>query len=218
MSSKHAAFAKIRSRIRREIAEVEESEHEGGELNLVPYLDIITNTVIFLLATTASVVALANINVAAPRYETPGAASTTAPNKQPEEKLNLTVAVSYKGFIVGGAGGVMKGPDGDLPTIKCTAALRNERCPAFLGTRLNSRNESEPIWVDKYDYKGLIKLLKQVKEKYPGERQVILSADRSVPYQVVIRVMDTLRGKPTTKCTGQDGCLFDQVVLSAGVQ
>jgi hypothetical protein len=30
--------------------------------------------------------------------------------------------------------------------------------------------------------------------------------------------MDTLRGVATKKCTGKDGCNFDQVILSAGVQ
>ena len=39
-----------------------------------------------------------------------------------------------------------------------------------------------------------------------------------IPYKVVVKTMDTLRGKPTAKCTGKDGCLFDQVILSAGVQ
>ncbi|MFH1131993.1 MAG: biopolymer transporter ExbD [Pseudomonadota bacterium] len=218
MISEHAAFAKVRARIRREIVEAEESEHEGGELNLVPYLDIVTNVVMFLLATTASVLALGNINVSAPRYEPPSAGMSSPQPEIPEEKLNLTVIVSYKGFIIGGAGGVMKHSDGTLPTIKCKVELRNNRCPVFVATKMNERNEKEAMWVDNYDYEGLTKLLKEVKLKYINERQAIMSADRNVPYQVIVKVMDTLRGHSTLKCTGQDGCLFDQVLLSAGVQ
>lgn len=216
--SLRAHMAKVRGRIRRQIAQAEEEEHEGGELNLVPYLDILVNTIIFLLATTASALALANINVNSPRYEEP-AAGATAADPQPEEaKLNLTVAVSYKGFIVAGAGGVIKGADGQVPTIKCSVPLQKDRCPAFAVTRTNSEGQSETVWVDKYNYKALSKMISEVKEKYPNERQAILSADRTIPYKVVVKTMDTLRGNATKKCTGKDGCLFDQVILSAGVQ
>jgi biopolymer transport protein ExbD len=213
-------MSKARGRVRREMAAAEEEEHEGGELNLVPYLDILINTIIFLLATTASALALANINVNSPRYQDPGsaAAAQTEPDEEDQPKLNLTVAVSYKGFLVAGAGGVMKADDGTTPTIKCSGALKNDRCPAFLATRTNAEGKTERMWVDKYDYEALAKLAQQIKEKYRGERQVILTADRLIPYKVVVKTMDTLRGQATSKCTGKDGCLFDQVILSAGVQ
>jgi biopolymer transport protein TolR len=241
----HTALGKVRAKIRRQTAEVEESEHEGGEINLVPYLDIVTNTVIFMLATAAGAVALANINVSAPRYSTPSAAVATAtPDKKPEKKLNLTIVVSNKGFIVAGAGGVIDAraaqvelrkaypsdayvnnrtsrtaSEGELPTIPCLTALRAGRCPAFITKRRNTKLDvDEQIWVDQYDHKLLVKMLKMIKKQFSHERQVILSADRNIPYQVVVRTMDQVRGKSTQKCTGDDGCLFDQVVLSAGVQ
>jgi biopolymer transport protein TolR len=216
--SLRAHMAKVRGRIRREIATAEEEEHEGGELNLVPYLDILVNTIIFLLATTASALALANINVNSPRYEDPGVGASQAPSTPEDPKLNLTVAVSYTGFIIGGSGAVMTGPDGQLPTIRCSVPLKSNRCPAFQATRTGAGGETETVWVDKYNYKALAKMAGEIKEKYPLERQVILSGDRLIPYKVVVKTMDTLRGKPTKKCTGKDGCLFDQVILSAGVQ
>lgn len=212
-------MAKVRGRIRRQVAAEEEAEYEGGELNLVPYLDILVNTIIFLLATSASAMALANINVNAPRYEDPGAGASAAQDTTEEQqRLNLTVAISYKGFIVAGAGGVMKAEDGTTPTVKCTVPLQNDRCPAFMATRSNSAGETERVWVDKYNYKKLAELLDKVKSKYAAERQVILTADRLIPYKVVVKTMDTLRGNATSKCTGKDGCMFDQVILSAGVQ
>lgn len=219
-SQQRAVFAKVRSRIRREHAALEESEHEGGELNLVPYLDIVTNTVIFLLFTSASALALANINVAAPRYSDPATASIAPPDPTPKkEKLNLTVVISYKGFILGGAGGIIKHKvDGTLPTIRCLAPLVNERCPGYSQAAKDPKSLGGDTWVDKYDYKGLATMLAEIKEQYAHERQSILSADLQIPYQVVVRTMDTIRGKATPKCTGKDGCLFDQVILSAGVQ
>jgi biopolymer transport protein TolR len=231
--TENAALAKIRGRVRREIAKAEEEEEGGGEINLVPYLDIVVNTVIFLLATTASALALANINVNSPRYEDPTVgASAAPPSEEEKQKLNLTVAISYTGFIVAGAGGVMTAADGSSPTIKCMVPLQQDRCPAFLATRTTASGDNETVWVDKYDYKALTTLMKQIREKFPAERQGILTADRLIPYKVIIDTMDTLRGSgakclekdPKTgdcnkdECNPKDGCLFDQIVLSAGVQ
>ena len=42
--------ARARMAMKRREEEIELEEIEGGELNLVPYLDIITNVVLFLLA------------------------------------------------------------------------------------------------------------------------------------------------------------------------
>jgi biopolymer transport protein TolR len=218
MLSQHALMAKVRGRVRREIAKAEEEEEAGGEINLVPYLDIVVNTVIFLLATTANALMLGNINVNSPRYEEPAAGAAAAQMDDGPPKLNLTVAISYTGFIVAGAGGVMTAADGSSPTIKCLAPLQSGRCPAFLASRAGASGEKEMAWVDKYDYAALTKLALQIKERYPLERQAILTADRLIPYKVVVETMDTLRGATSSKCTGKDGCLFDEVILSAGVQ
>ena len=59
MDQSYRALAKVRGKIRREIAAAEDAEWEGGEINLVPYLDIVVNTVIFLLATTTSALSMA---------------------------------------------------------------------------------------------------------------------------------------------------------------
>ncbi len=216
--SEHALMAKVRGRIRRQISKAEEESEEGGEINLVPYLDIVVNTVIFLLATVSVTLPLANINVNSPKYEEQSVGATAANPDEDKPKLNLTVAISYSGFIVAGAGGVMDGPDGKPPTVKCLSALQQNRCPAFISTGTGPSGETEYRWVDKYDYKKLTTLVTDIKKKFAGERQAILTADRLIPYKVVVDTMDALRGRPTDKCTGEDGCLFDQVILSAGVQ
>ena len=53
----------VRAACRRMPDHVEEIEEEAGELNLVPYMDIVTNIIIFLLASMINQVSLANINV-----------------------------------------------------------------------------------------------------------------------------------------------------------
>lgn len=205
--------AKVRSRVRRERAAAEDDEHTGGELNLVPYMDILVNTIIFLLATTASALPLAHITTKAPK-EVPDEQVETRPGAEtPGQRLKLTVAVGYRGFIVAGAGGVMEGDDGKLPTLRCRLPLRGGRCPAFSTLRGGERR-----WIDGYDYEALTRLAEQIKAQHPDQRQVVLSADRRVPYRVVIRTMDALRGSPTSKCSGDDGCLFDRTIFSAGVK
>ena len=172
--------------MRREIAAAEEAAHEGGELNLVPYLDIVVNTVIFMLATTALTIGVGNIDLVARRYVPPSQypAAVAAP-----PSLDLTVGVTYSGFVVGGSGAI-------LPTIPCKRPLSRGRCPAR-----PSRG------IDAYDYATLGRTLRDVKKRYPSERKAILTADRNVPYEVLIRSMDALRASG-----------FDRVTLSAGVQ
>ena len=51
--------AKARMEMKRREEEIEQEEMEGGELNLVPYLDIVTNVMLFLLATVTSGLILA---------------------------------------------------------------------------------------------------------------------------------------------------------------
>jgi biopolymer transport protein ExbD len=120
-----------------------------------------------------------------------------------ETLLNLTVAVSYTGFIVAGAGELMVGPDGKLPTIRCSRALVDRRCPARWGDKAGA-------WTDGYDYNALTSLAARLKKRYPKERRVIVAADRLVPLQVVVRTLDALRGGASD--------LFDRAILSAGVE
>jgi biopolymer transport protein ExbD len=106
---------------------VEEIEEEAGELNLVPYMDIVTNIIIFLLASVVNQVALGNINVSSPTIQAGGGAGE---NEPPPEKppLNLTITVGATGYIVGASGGVLptipKLPNGQYDYKTLTAKLK----------------------------------------------------------------------------------------------
>jgi biopolymer transport protein TolR len=105
----------------------EELEEEHGELNLVPYMDIVTNIIIFLLASVVNQVSLGNINVSVPTISQGGASSNDEP---PPEKLplNLTVSVGASGFTVAGSGNVLplipKLPNGQYDFKSLTTKLR----------------------------------------------------------------------------------------------
>src|SRR5258707_4876140 len=85
-------------------------EDEGNELNIVPYLDILMNLIIFMLLSMTGLAAFGILNVSAPNYGGPSAA--VAPETPATPKLLLTVQVSKKGIFVAGTGAVL-GPDGD---------------------------------------------------------------------------------------------------------
>src|SRR6516165_1173859 len=79
-------------------------EQEGAELNIVPYLDILMNLIIFMLLSMTGLAAFGILNVSAPNYGGPTAGVADNPDAP---KLLLTVLVSKKGFFVAGAGAVL---------------------------------------------------------------------------------------------------------------
>jgi biopolymer transport protein TolR len=113
----------VRARMRRMRAQFEEAEEDTGEINLVPYMDIVTNIIIFLLASVINQVPLGTVNVSSPTFGAGGEGDS-----QPDKPaLNLTVTVGNTGFTVAGSGGVMppipKLPSGDYDYLALTAKL-----------------------------------------------------------------------------------------------
>src|SRR2546429_126022 len=157
--------AQLRNKMRRLREEKEDDLEESGELNLVPYLDIVTNVVIFLLASVTYITALSNVNASAPTYGT-GVGSAEAQGPPP---LNLTVNVSEAGFTIAASGGVLKNEvTGTLPTV-----------PKDTGTA-------------ELPYKKLADFVRKIKDQYPDEHNIILTANPEVSYDLVVRTMDTV--------------------------
>ena len=73
---------------------------EVGELNLVPYMDIMVNLIIFMLFTMSGFVQMKVINVSLPAIDT-GATNSEPPPEEPEKKLAIVLAIlDKKGFII----------------------------------------------------------------------------------------------------------------------
>ena len=185
---------RVRAKMRKMREDFEDEEMENGELNLVPYLDIVTNVIMFLMMTTSFAAALADINVTSP---TSGV--TTGPSAdQPKQDLNLTLQVSDKGYTIAASGAVLYENDvmGRLPTLPKVA----------------TPDPKKPI---DYDYAGLTKKIRAIKEApandAASETKVIINANPDITYETVVAAMDALRA---------DGSytLFPDVLLSAGVQ
>jgi biopolymer transport protein TolR len=120
--------SQVRAACRRMRDHVEEIEDEAGELNLVPYMDIVTNIIIFLLASMINQVSLANINVTVPSLSSGAAPDVNPDEPPPKPPLNLTISVGASGFTVAAAGGVLplvpKMPNGQYDYKSLTVKLK----------------------------------------------------------------------------------------------
>ena len=118
--------SQVRAATRRMRDHNEEIEEEAGELNLVPYMDIVTNIIIFLLASVVNQVALGNVNVSSPTISAGGASAADTPPEKPP--LNLTISVGGTGFTIAASGGVLpivpKLPTGQYDYKSLTTKLK----------------------------------------------------------------------------------------------
>jgi biopolymer transport protein ExbD len=143
-------------------------EHTG-ELNIVPYLDIVVNLVMFMLLSMTGLISLGVLNVSAPKISGEGAGGAQVEEKP---KLLLTVAVGKQGFYIAGAGGVLGADSSTADT---------------------ARPPTIPLRDGKYDYAALTEQMKVIKAQFPSETQIILSADADVIYEVLVQTMDACR-------------------------
>lgn len=164
-------------------------KEEVGELNIVPYLDILMNLIIFMLMSITGLVAFGILNVNAPSYG--GAAAGMSPDDPAKPKLLLTVAISSKGFYVGGAGGVLgQAAEGEVKP--------GEGQPTIAKLADGS-----------YDYPALTSQMVKIKDAFPEETKVIIAAQSEIPYEVLVGTMDACRETPGPRF------LFPDVTLGA---
>jgi biopolymer transport protein ExbD len=157
-----------RSKIRRLSQPKELSpDEEGGELNIVPFLDIVVNILIFVLATVA-VTFTATIETTPPASPTGGVRAQSS-----KEMLNLSVLITSEGHAIKTSGGnVAPGCKGAGPGIAI------------------------PRRGDQYDFGGLNECassLKQASPEFREETQVFLSANPGIDYQTLVSTIDAVR-------------------------
>jgi biopolymer transport protein TolR len=167
MAEAQRLSAAQRSKIRR-LSQPKElaPDEEGGELKIIPFLDIVMNVLMFVLAT-ISVTFTATMDTSPPR---PGGGRAT-PNQAPS--LNLTVIVVNEGFSIKARGGNI--------APGCSEAGAGIAIPKRDG---------------KFDYdglKGCAQKLKSLSDEFKEERQVTISASPNIPYDVIVGTMDAVR-------------------------
>lgn len=186
--------AYIRKRTR--IHELDPSE-AAGELNIVPFLDIVTNIITFLLATTAAVLTTMQLEAHLPTLSRGRGRGTDTGSS-----LNLSVTISEEGIIVAGSGGKL------APGCTNMQSGRVITVPLLPNPAIDANNDSLP---DVYDWPALTRCLGVVHTNFSEERQAILTADPNVEYRHLVRAMDAIRTDGTVE-------LFPDIMLSGGVR
>lgn len=163
---------------------------EGAELNIVPYLDILMNLIMFMLLSITGLSAFGIVNVNAPNY---GAPNTQVTDEGDKSKLLLTVLISKKGFYVAATGGVV----GQQP--------QGQPNPTEAPPSIPKKGDGT------YDYSALTENMVNVKKEFPSESKVIVGAEGDIPYEVLVQTMDAIRETPGK----ERKLLFNDVTLGA---
>ncbi len=200
--------SRLRVKVRKLLEQVDEASEEGGELNIVPYLDIVTNIIMFMLATTTFAAALGDINVSSPAASS--TAALTTPSETPKDDLNLTVSVTDKGFTIAASGAVLHQGFSFDATGNLVDTTQNLPTIPKKGTE--------------FDFALLAQKMLEIKKspQAASETKVIINANADILYETIVAVMDSCRGKQILK-PAEGGKMietyegFSDVLLSAGV-
>ncbi len=185
--------AKTRQRVKRREDEIELEEIEGGEINLIPYLDIVTNLMLFLLSISSGFL-LGQIDTTLPDHSKASARPPVDPTQEPS--LQLIASVTDRNIIlwsISGLEGTLNQPKAIIPRA------------------------DSPGPVPVYDYGKFNAALVEIANRRWGGKarpkqtyEIILQADASIPYETVISVMDNMRrylpppGQPKPEITNPD--------------
>ena len=198
--------SKTRAAIKRREENIEQEEMESGELNLIPYLDMVTNLMLFLLASVSAGLILVQIDTTLPD-KAPPSTNVTQPSTNPDDQpLKLFVSIKRDEMILWSASGLegtlaapkasfkRTGKDGEA----CDGPYMCESnaCDGAKQKCVPSKDEPQPV----FDYRALNKSLIEIAtRRYAGKQrksdtyQIILQADGNVPYSTVVATMAAMR-------------------------
>lgn len=189
----HGDFTFVRKK-RSKTSHIHEEEGQG-ELNIVPYLDIIINLIMFLLVAQATLVSLGMIDVTAPSYTSMGAGGPGQDPANQEKQLRLTVGIAAQGFYIAARGGVIPGQE-EAANVELTADGVT-RAPPTVPKKADGT----------YDYPSLARKLRAIKALYPDATAVYVAAEDATPYEVIVKSLDSCR-------EDAQGMLFPNVAFS----
>lgn len=213
MLSAQRVRAKQRQAVSRREAAIEDDELESGEINLIPYLDIVTNLMLFILASVAANIIFGQINTTLPDQGAPPTSQANDPAKNPDEQpLGLAVAVTREEILVfsfSGLEGTLSAPKARIPRTgrpgdRCDSGFQCETnlCGGQLTCVLDPNADVTPV----FDYRALNATLFEIANRRfndpakPPQRkldtyQAVLMADPTVPYGTLISVISAMRCK-----------------------
>ena len=209
--------SKQRFAIKRREEDIEQEEIEGGEINLIPYLDIVTNLMLFLLASVSAGMILGQINTTLPDRAQASSAQQPTPSDAPP--LQMVASVTSKEIIlwsVTGLEGTLTAPKARFPRIgqdgsQCDGGYMCESNKCDAKTQKCVASNQPRQWV--YDYRALNKTLFDIANQHYSNKvrkketyRSVLMPDAAAPYGTLIATMSALRcrmpefGKPSAPC------------------
>jgi biopolymer transport protein TolR len=212
---------------RRGIDAIEEAL--SGELNLVPYLDVMVNLIMFLLLTTATASAFGLLSFNVPTFSK---GSGAKPPDDGEKPLELTVWVSKEGFQV------VSNKGAPLDPLRRTNSKENEgydfKNLQLLLERIGKaypKTKNATLFVEPtIAYEIAVKTLEVMKESEPGkcqiERRLPTKAEAAQPFDPAApptcEISDDGNYMKCRRKVDQvaiyKGCLFPEVILSDRVR
>jgi biopolymer transport protein ExbD len=205
--------SKTRNAVRRREDQIEQEEIESGELNLIPYLDMVTNLMLFLLFSISAGIIFTQIDTTLPDKSTAVEASNSQQQQNPDDQpLKMVVSITKDKMLLWSITGIegtlaqpkaafpRTGHDGDScdgpymcesgycgPTLKCGPSPSQTNAPA-----------PTPV----FDYRGLSNALYEIANRHYNGKirkletyQIILMADGSIPYATIASTMAAMRCK-----------------------
>lgn len=165
---------------------------ETADVNVIPFIDMLSVIIIFLIM----VAAFFNLSILDASLPSAGEEQSAELVQKKEEEnqqnLNLTVAITQRGFYIGGAGAILTQKEGE-PTIP-----------------------KKPDGT--YDFDALNQKLWEVKQKFPDNWDIILLPEDAIDYQTLLKTMDASReiyieenGKKVKRV------MFPNVGIAAGI-
>lgn len=153
-------------------------------LNLTPLMDVMSNLLFFLLASFgATMVAIMPTTV-----PTVSSGEATPNDDKTDDAVNVTMRADAAGI-----------------TLKCESDTIAPDVLKDLGGKIPKKD-------GKYDYKQVTATLKGIKEKYRASKNVVVVADDNVPYEIIVKLLDSARD--TRLVDTRNAILFPDVVLS----
>jgi biopolymer transport protein ExbD len=215
--------SKTRNAVRRREDQIEQDEIESGELNLIPYLDMVTNLMLFLLASISAGIIFTQIDTVLP--DRVDSTQVTPPATNPDDQpLKLFVSVTTTNMTLWSISGL----EGTLQAPKATFLRTGHTGDSCDGNYMCENNycnsetgkcsapppdvpPSAPAPV--FDYRALSNALFEIaNRRYTGKQrkrdtfQITLQADGTIPYNTIASVMAAMRchlpdfGKDTSVC------------------
>lgn len=214
--------SKTRAAVRRREAQIEDDERESGELNLIPYLDIVTNLMLFLLASISAGLILVQINTTLPDNAASASQATQPTPPKPEDiPLRLVLSIvpdRVKLWSISQLEGTLKDPKQTFMRVgrdgePCDGDYMCESNSCDQGTQRCKVGSDVPAPV--FDYRAINAALFEIaNRRYAGKArasatyQIILQADGKIPYATLVAVMGAMRCRMPEFGKNQERCLL----------